>query len=69
MRGKDDWSSAAGLIETSKRFLDLRKITGCDVNVTDEFVDIFGDDLKLDGHGGKPFAVGGLLSRELVDYA
>lgn len=66
MGGKDARSSAECLIETGEGFLHLREVTECDVDVADEFVDVLGDDLKLDGQVGKGFAVGGLLNRELV---
>ena len=66
MDEKDARSSAECLIETSEGFLHLREVTECDVDIADEFVDVFGDDLKLDGYVGEAFAVGGLLSGELV---
>ena len=33
------------------------EIAGCNINVSDQLVDIFGDDLKLDGHIGKTLAI------------
>ena len=46
------------LIEMSERLLGLGQVAGCDVDVADEFVDIFRDDLELNGHVGEAFAVG-----------
>ena len=66
MGGKGARSSAGCLIETDEGFLHPRGVTGCDVDIADEFVDVFGDNLKLDGYVGEAFAVGGLLSGELV---
>lgn len=45
------------LVEIDECFLGLGQVAGCDVDVADEFVDVFGDDLELDGHVGESFAV------------
>lgn len=55
------------LVETGERFLCLGQIAGCNVDVTNEFVDVFWDDLELDGHVGEPFTIGvAILNRELI---
>ena len=66
MGGKGARSSAESLIESHEGFLHSREVAGCDVNIADEFIDVFGDDLKLNGYVGEAFAVGSLLSRQLV---
>ena len=59
MAGKDAWSNTECIIEMGEGFLHHREATGCDLDIADEFVDIFGDELKLDGYVGEAFAVGG----------
>lgn len=55
------------LVETVERFLDPGEITCCYVDVADEFIDVFEDDLELDGHVGERFTIGsGLLNGGLV---
>lgn len=55
------------LVETGERFFVLGQVAQCNINVADEFVDVFGDDLELDGHCGEAFAVGiAFLNGELV---
>ena len=66
MGGKGAGSSAECLIETDEGFLQPCEVTGCNVDIAEEFVDVFGDNLKLDGYVGEAFTVGGLLSGELV---
>lgn len=63
---------AAGMLlaETSQRFLNFHQVTGCDIDITDEFIDVFRDYLKVDGHISKTFAVRiALLNRELVYFS
>ena len=55
------------LTEMGKRLLCFGQVAGCDVDVTDEFVDIFRYDLEFDGHVGETFAVGSIfLNGEFV---
>ena len=55
------------LVETSERFLVQTQIARRNVNIADEFVDVFRDDLELDGHLGETFAIGtASLNGELV---
>lgn len=65
--GKGTGGVGLTLIEMGERLLGLGQVAGCDVDVADEFVDIFRNDLELDGHVGETFAVGRtFLNRELV---
>ena len=58
------------LIETSERFLGFGQITRSDIDVTDEFVDIFRNDLELDRNASEIFAIGiAILDGELVYFA
>ena len=55
------------LTEVGERLLCLGQIAGCDVDVADEFVDIFRYNLELDGHVGEAFAAGSVfLNGEFV---
>ena len=55
------------LIEMGERLLGLGQVAGCDVDVADEFVDIFRDDLELDGYVGEALAAGSVfLNGEFV---
>lgn len=66
MGGMGAQSHAGCLIETDECFLHPCEVTGCDVDIAHELIDVFGDDLKLNGYVGEAFAVGGLLSGEFV---
>ena len=58
------------LVETCERLFVLDQVAQCNVNIADEFVDVFGDDLELDGHLREAFAVGvAFLNGELVYYS
>ena len=58
------------MVETGERFFVLDQVAQCNINIADEFVDIFRDDLELDGHCGEAFAVGvAFFNGELVYFS
>ena len=56
------------LVETGEGFFVLDYVAQCNIDIADEFVDVLGDDLELDGHFGEAFAAGvaAFLDGELV---
>lgn len=58
---------AMSLVETSECLSGLEKVAKGDVGVTDDFINVFRDYLKLDCYFRQPFAVCAFLKGQLIN--